>query len=323
MLELLTAFGLDRAFGDPVYHWHPVRVIGRFIKKSETWIRAHVSGGWFGGLLLAIFVPSVTFLGIWFLSELAGQIHPVLKKLVTIYFVYSALAVKDLESEGRQIYTHLLSNRLEKARENLARIVGRDTKDLSESEVIRGAVEAVAESFVDGVFSPLFFAAIGGAPLVMTYKAINTLDSMVGRKTSEYREFGAASAKLDEIVNWIPARISWLLIGVGAFFVNGRNMEAWRIGFEDGAASARSNSVVPEAAFAGALGIELGGTNFYGGEKVETRKMGYPMRALEKEDVRRAYRLMKSSAWAALIFALILSSIASLFVVKIVDPIAV
>ncbi len=323
MLELLAAFGLDLAFGDPVYHWHPVRVIGRFIEKSEAWLRTRVSGGRFGGLLLAVFIPAMTFLGVWFFCELAGQIHPVFKKLMTIYFIYSALAVKDLQSEGRQIYTHLLGNRLDKARENLSRIVGRDTKDLSESEVIRGAVEAVAESFVDGVFSPLFFAAIGGAPLVMAYKAINTLDSMVGHKTPAYREFGAASAQLDEIVNWIPARISWLLIGVGAFFVNGRNMEAWRIGFEDGAASARSNSAVPEAAFAGALGIELGGTNSYGGEKVETRKMGYPMRSLEKEDVRRACHLMKSSAWAALIFALVLSSLASLFIIKIIDPIAV
>ncbi len=322
MLEILVAFGLDLAFGDPVYPWHPVRLIGQLIQKMETWFRTHVGGGRFAGLLLALFVPSLVFLSIWFICELAGQIHPLLKTLLTIYFIYSALAIKDLESEARKIYTLLVKGKLEKAREHLARIVGRDTKNLNETEVIRGAVESVAESFVDGILSPLFFAAIGGAPFAMAYKAINTLDSMVGKKTPAYRDFGSMSAKLDEIANWIPARISWLLIGIGAFFLNGRNMEAWRIGFEDGASRAFPNSLVPEASFAGALGVQLGGTNSYEGQKVDTPKMGYAMRSLEVEDVRRAYRLMRSSAWTTLIFSLILSYVVWLFTIKIVDPIA-
>lgn len=322
MLELIIAFGLDLIWGDPPYRWHPVRLMGRLIEKSESWLRSHLGGGKFAGLLLALFVPSFTFVCVWFLCELASQFHPFLKTLVTIYFLYSALAIKDLIQEAKGIYTSLANHRLEKAREKLSRVVGRDTAELTETEVIRGTVEAIAESFVDGILSPLFFAAIGGAPLAMAYKAVNTLDSMVGHKTPHYREFGYASAKLDEIFNWIPARISWLIIGIGTFFLNERSMEAWRIGFEDGAATPFVNSTVPEAAFAGALGVQLGGTNYYQGRKVETPKVGYPMHPLEKEDIRRAYRLVKMCAWVALGFAMIVSYISWIFFVKIFDPIA-
>lgn len=323
MLELIIAFGLDLILGDPVYQWHPVRILGALIQKTESWLRKNVGEGRSSGLLLTLFIPSVTFIFSWFLCELAFQIHPFLKTLLTIYFVYSAIAVKDLIQEGRKIYSYLVKGQLDKARKNLSRIVGRDTEELNEGEVIRGTIEALAESFVDGIFSPLFFAAVGGAPLVMTYKAINTLDSIVGHQTPRYRDFGFASAKLDEWVNWIPARISWFVIGIGAFFVNERSLEAWRIGFENGAAKiSRSNSVVPEAAFAGALGVQLGGTNYYQKRKVETPKVGYLMRSLEKDDIRRAYHLVKMSAWVALGFALLVYCISWFFSRNIVDPIA-
>lgn len=323
MFELITAFGLDLVFGDPIYQWHPVRILGGLIQKAESWLRKNVGGGRFSGLLLALFIPALTFISIWLLCELALQIHPFLKSLLTIYIVYSAIAVKDLVQEGRKIYAYLVKGQLDEARKNLSRIVGRDTEDLSEDEVIRGAVEALAESFVDGILSPLFFAAIGGAPLAMAYKAVNTLDSIVGHQTPQYREFGFFSAKLDELVNWIPARISWLAIGVGAFFVNERSMEAWRIGFQKGASkTSNANSVVPEAAFAGALGVQLGGTNYYQKRKVETPKVGYPVRSLEKEDIRRAYHLVKTSAWAALGFALLINCIFWFISTNIVDPIA-
>lgn len=324
MLEIIIAFVLDLIYGDPPYDWHPVRILGRTIAKMETWLRTYLGGDRFAGSLLAVFIPTATLVIVWFLCEVGKQISPLLKSIFTIYFVYSAVAVKDLYQEARRIYICLVNNKLEKARENLSRIAGRDTKDLDETEVIRGTVESVAESFVDGILSPLFYAAIGGAPLAMTYKAINTLDSMVGRKTPRYKEFGFLAAKLDEIANWIPARISWILIGLGAFLVNGRSFEAWRIGFEDGVdTSSSSNSLVPEAAFAGALGVELGGTNFYEGQKVDTPKLGYPMRSLEREDVRLSYQLMKTSAWAALLFALSLSYFVWFLWTKIFNPLAV
>ena len=323
MLALIIAFGLDLVLGDPIYQWHPVRVLGRLIQKTESWLRKNVGEGRFSGLLLALFIPSFTFVAVGLLCELAFQIHPFLKSILTVYFLFSAIAVKDLIQEGRKIYAYLTKDQLDQARKSLSRIVGRDTDDLSEAEVIRGAVEALAESFVDGILSPLFFAAIGGAPFAMTYKAINTLDSMVGHRTPQYRQFGFVSAKLDELVNWIPARVSWLVIGIGAFFANERGMEAWRIGFEKGAAkTSNSNSVVPEAAFAGALGIQLGGTNYYQKCKVETPKVGYPMRSLEKDDIRRAYHLVRVCAWVALGFALLIYCIFWYLSVNIVDPIA-
>ena len=320
MIEILTAFLLDLFFGDPNYSWHPVRIIGGWIQKTEAWLRSRIAGERLAGLFQAVLIPLAAFVSVWFLTELAFQIHPLLKSLVSIYFLYSAIAVTDLEKEARRIYVCLTNRKLETARENLSRIVGRDTKDLNEEQVTRATVESVAESFVDGILSPLFYAAIGGAPLAMAYKAINTLDSMVGRKTPRYLTFGAPAAKLDEWANWIPARISWFLIGIGAAFVNGRTQEAWYAGWKDGAGTSFPNSAVPEAAFAGALGVELGGTNFYDGKKVDTPKLGFPMRSLELGDIRKAYHLMKMSAWTALVFALVLNALAGLLYTKIFNP---
>lgn len=302
MLEILIAFGLDLVLGDPEYSWHPVRIIGGWIQRTERWFRAWIPLERLAGLIQCILIPGVTYLFVWFLCEVAGQLQPVLGRVVSIYFIYSALAIKDLKDEARQVYAALLHYQLEKARKKLSRIVGRDTENLTEEEITRGTIEAVAESFVDGVLSPLLFAALGGAPLAMAYKAVNTLDSMVGRRTSEYRKYGFFPAKLDEIVNWIPARISWLLIGLGAAFVNGRVVESWQVGWKDGADTSFSNSVVPEAAFAGALGVQLGGTNFYAGEPVETPKLGYPLKSLEKDQIRTAYQLMLASSWVSLVF---------------------
>ena len=312
MVEFLIAFGLDLLIGDPLYSWHPVRIIGGWIQKTETWLRAHVPAAKLAGILQAIFIPAVVYGLVWFLTGLAGQIHPMMKSILVIYFFYSALSVKDLSTEAHRVHLALRNRHLEVARENLSRIVGRDTENLSETEVVRGAVETVAESFVDGVLSPLFYAAIGGAPLAMMYKAINTNDSMAGLRTSQYQEYGKAAAKLDEIANWIPARISWFLIGLAAYFVNGKAQEAWRVALQNLGGPNVTNGVIPEAAFAGALGVELGGINYYGGHEFETRKLGLAIRALEPSDIRRAVDLMKASSWTALFGAILLHSLVSL-----------
>lgn len=320
MLEILIAFGLDLLIGDPSYSWHPVRVIGRWIERTEAWLRSFIGNGRFAGFLQAILLPLATFILVWFLCEVSFQIQPLSNRVLSIFFIYSALSIRDLEVEAKRVYGALINRKLETARKNLSRIVSRDTGNLNEEEVIRGTVETVAESFMDGVVSPLFYAVIGGAPLAMAYKAVNTLDSMVGRRSPRYREFGFAAAKLDEVVNWLPARISWFLIGVGAAFINGRTQEAWRVGLENGVNTVFPNSVVPEATFAGALGMQLGGTNFYQGEKVETPRLGYSMRSLEVNDIRLAYRLMKASAWASLVFALILNCLIRFISIKMSRP---
>lgn len=312
MFELIFAFGLDLLIGDPEYTWHPVRMMGHWIKGTEAWLRARVKDERLAGLVQALAIPIVVYLSVWFLIELANQMQPFLGGLLTLYFFYTSISVKDLAVEAKRVSGALRKGNLEAARKNLARIVGRDTQNLDQAEIIRGTVETVAESFVDGVLSPLFYAALGGAPLAMAYKAVNTLDSMVGKKTSPYRDFGFAAAKIDEIFNWIPARISWFLIGMAAFMVNGRGLEAWRVGIEDGAATSFVNSAVPEAAFAGALGVELGGTNYYGGEAVQTPRLGYPVHSLEREGIRLAVTLMQASSVAALVFAVILQYVVRL-----------
>ncbi len=320
MLEILIAFGLDLFFGDPSYSWHPVRVIGRWVGRTERWLRFLIPWARLAGFFQAILLPGGVFVIVWFLCDVALQIDPLLNKVVSIYFIYSVIAVRDLEIEAKRVFAALANRKLKTAQKNLSHLVGRDTENLNEEEVIRGAVEAVAESFVDGILSPLFYAALGGAPLAMAYKVVNTLDSMVANKSPRYREFGFAAAKFDEVVNWIPARISWFLIGIGAVFTNGRSYEAWRVGVEEGARTSLPNSTVPEAAFAGALGVQLGGTNFYRGEKVETPKLGYPMRPLETSDIRCAYQLMKASAWAGLVFAVILNFLVEFISTKMAQP---
>lgn len=312
MVELIVAFVLDLFLGDPPYGWHPVRLVGRWVEKTETWLRANLPDLVLAGWIQALLTPLVVFVFVWFLTEVAFQVSPTLKGVLVIYFIYSSISVKDLASEAKRVHTALRNQKLDSARKNLSRIVGRDTGDLAESEIIRGTVETVAESFVDGVLSPLFYAALGGAPLVMAYKAINTLDSTVGLRTPEYKEYGKAAARLDAIVNWIPARISWLLIGLAAFFVNGRANEAWHIATQNFPGAGWKNGIIPEAAFAGALGVELGGSNFYSGQKFETPKLGIAMRSLEPSDIRRSVDLMKASSWAALVFAMILHALASL-----------
>ncbi len=300
MFELIIAFVLDLFLGDPPYAFHPIRIIGSWIEKSEDWFRARIADLRLAGLFQAISIPLAVYVIVWFLTEAAYQIHPLLKSILVVYFLYSALSIKDLCQEARRVHYALRNGKIDQARQNLSRIVGRDTQNLSEPEIIRGAIEAVAESFVDGVLSPLFYAGLGGAPLAMAYKAVNTLDSMVGLRTSQYEHYGFAAAKLDEIINWIPARISWFLIGLAAFFVNGRAKEAWAMATQNLQKKGTTNGMIPEAAFAGALGVELGGTNTYNGKSYDGPKLGITLKSLEPSDIRRAVELMKVSSWIAL-----------------------
>ena len=300
MFELIIAFVLDLFLGDPPYAFHPIRVIGGWIEKSENWFRARLANLRFAGLLQAILIPATVYVLVWFFTEIAYQVHPLFKSILVVYFLYSTLSIKDLAQEARRVHYALRNGKIDVARQNLSRIVGRDTENMNEQEIIRAAIEAVAESFVDGVFSPLFYAGLGGAPLAMAYKAVNTLDSMVGLRTPKYQEYGYWPAKLDEIINWIPARISWFLIGLAAFFVNGRAKETWHMATQYLQRRGITNGMIPEAAFAGALGIELGGTNFYSGKSYDVPKLGIALKSLEPSDIRRAAELMKTSSWVAL-----------------------
>jgi len=186
------------------------------------------------------------------------------------------------------VYRALKEDNLELARERVSRIVGRDTRDLDEEEIVRATIETISESTVDGIISPLFYAVLGGAPLAMAYKAVNTLDSMVGYKSEKYLQFGWFSAKLDDMVNYIPARISIVLIPIASLIVRQRGLMALKIIFRDGKKSPSPNAGIPEAGFAGALGIQLGGINFYQGVKEYRPILGEKLKKKSPKDILKA-----------------------------------
>ncbi len=212
------------------------------------------------------------------------------------FLLYTTFAARDLARHSQRVFTALKQGELIKARQELSKMVGRDTQMLDEKEIIRGSVESVAENTVDGVISPLFYALIGGAPLAIGFKAASTLDSMVGHKTPRYLQFGWASARLDDLLNFIPARISIFLFPVASLFCNLSAMDSLRIALLDGQKSPSPNAGIPEAAVAGALGVQLGGANFYQGISRPNPVIGDRKKELVIEDILRGNRLMITCA---------------------------
>lgn len=313
MWALVAGFLLDLRFGDPVYSFHPVRLMGQGISQAEHLLRRAVKSEKLAGAILAFSIPAVVFcLSAGFLF-LLGKIHFWLAWSASIFGIYSAISIRDMKTEALRVYRHLVKNDLEKTRRDLARIVGRDTAHLDEMESIRACVETVAESTVDGIVAPLFYAALGGVPLALAYKAVNTLDSMIGHTNERYRLFGYAAAKQDAFWNWLPARISYLTIAVGALFFNARFSEALFAGWQDGVSEASAVSAIPEATFAGALGLRLGGASSYAGEIVQKPYLGFAVKDLDRDDIIRSVRLMKHTAWVTLVLLLPLSWLAEVW----------
>ncbi len=265
-----TALILDFMLGDP--HWlpHPVRWMGRGISKYETYVRAKGYSLKISGIILAFGLPA----GVWSLTfktlYAIDIFNESLRWVIEVWLVYQCISVRGLYDETQKVFQALHSGEIEQARQHVSEIIGRDTDHLNESEISRAAVETIAEGTVDGVFSPLFYAAIGGAPLALAYKAISTLDSMVGYKNKQYADFGWASAKLDDLANWIPARLAVLMVPIAAAIAGLNVRESWRVGLRDRLKHPSPNAAHAEAAFAGAMDVRLGGSNFYQG--VEKRK---------------------------------------------------
>ena len=309
-LALTVGFLLDLLLGDP--HWmpHPVRAIGLLISGLERLLRRVFpkTEEWeliAGGVLVVLVVgisTALTILLLW----LCGCLHPWLDFAAETLICYQLLAAKALKVESMKVYSALKNESLEAGRNAVSMIVGRDTACLDEAGVTRAAVETVAENTSDGVIAPLIFLAIGGAPLGMAYKAVNTMDSMVGYKNDRYLYFGRAAAKLDDVVNFIPARLAGVLLCLSAFLVGQDGKEAWRIFKRDRKNHKSPNSAHTEAACAGALHIQLGGSNYYFGQLVVKPTMGDDLRPVELEDIPRANRLMYATAVVSLIlFALV------------------
>jgi adenosylcobinamide-phosphate synthase len=304
LLIALLAVAVDWAIGDPARLPHPVVGIGKLISRLEGLLmrsglspRAVRSRG----AVLTLVVTATSGALAWGAAALAGWIHPWLGIAANVWLVQTTLAVKGLKQAAYRVYDPLARGDLAEAREKVGWIVGRDTGHLDEKEVARAAVETVAENTVDAFVSPLFFALLGGAPLAMLYRAANTLDSMVGYRNEKYRYFGWASARLDDALNWIPARLAgWLLILTAAFRKGASASAARRAVRRFAKLHPSPNSGIPESAVAGALGIELGGVNRYGGVTSERARMGWPERALNPGDIVSAVGMLYGvSYWIA------------------------
>jgi len=289
---LITALLLDLCLGDPRWLPHPVVGIGRLISALEKVLRRLFRSERLGGLLLLVVVVGVTYLAAAVLLKLAYAVSPYLGFAAATVLSWTCLAARSLQLESKLVADRLTAGDLEGARQYLSRIVGRDTDDLTEPEIWRALVETVAENASDGVIAPLFYLMLGGPALGLAYKAVNTLDSMVGYKNERYLLFGQASARFDDLANWLPARLTGLLMVAVAPLVGLSAKDALRVMLRDGRNHSSPNSGVPEAAAAGALGVRLGGTNRYFGKPVEKPTIGDPQRNLSAESYRGVIRLM-------------------------------
>jgi adenosylcobinamide-phosphate synthase len=289
---LISAVILDILIGDPRWFPHPVVFVGKLISILERVLRSSDRNEMLGGALLLVMTVAISCGGTAALLKLAYAVNSYLGFTVAVIISWSCLAARSLHRESQMVADALVQGDLVVARRYLANIVGRDTAELDEPEVWRAAVETVAENTSDGVIAPLFYLCIGGPLLAIAYKAVNTLDSMVGYRNERYIEFGRASARFDDLANFIPARITGLLMVAAAplFGLPARN--AWRIMRRDGRNHSSPNSGIPEAAVAGALGIRLGGTNLYGGRPVEKPTIGDAVKQISQASWRGAVRLM-------------------------------
>lgn len=295
-MAVLCGFLLDCLLGDPEKMPHPVIWMGKAIFHLEKWLRRRLpqtpEGERTGGIILAITLPVATLLISGGLCGLFWWIHPLLGLALQILWCWQALAMRCLAKESSNVYRCLKTEGLEAGRNAVSRIVGRDTAQLSEQGVIKATVETVAENFSDGVLAPLLYMLIGGAPLALTYKAINTMDSMVGYKNDKYLYFGRAAAKLDDVANYIPSRIAALLWIVVSPLAGGNISNAWKIWRRDRRNHSSPNSAQTESACAGSLGIQLAGPACYFGKRLEKPYIGDAVREIELEDILRSNRIM-------------------------------
>ena len=297
---LLFGFFLDFLFGDPRWLCHPVRLIGSAISAAEKGIRSVFPqtprGERAGGILLILLIGSASFALPFFALKILYGWSQAAGFLLESFFCYQLTAARGLKDESIKVYRELTEGSLLGARKAVSMIVGRDTEELTRTGVIKAAVETVAENTSDGVVAPLFYMTLGGVPLMFLYKAINTMDSMIGYKNEKYQYFGTAAARLDDAANYIPARLSaWLMIGAaGILGLDWRN--AIRIYQRDRHNHKSPNAAQTESVMAGALDIRLAGNAWYFGKLYEKPSIGDAIRAVEPEDIRRSHKLLYGTA---------------------------
>jgi adenosylcobinamide-phosphate synthase len=295
---LTLAYILDLAIGDPQWLPHPVRVMGWGIEKVENFLKRKIQSTEqraqstetrekLAGVLLVTIIVGLTYWIFYFINILLishfSFLISYLSLLLLVYLTSTIFATSELIKSAQKVIAALKADHIDNARKNLTFIVGRDTAQLNRKDILKATIETLAENTSDGIIAPLFYFVIGGLPLAMTYKAVNTLDSMVGYKNERYRNFGWAAAKLDDIANYMPARITGVLIVISTFLItilknpvhaSRITLHALRIMLRDGRNHLSPNSGIPEAAMAGALRVRLGGPSFYEGILVEKPYIG-------------------------------------------------
>lgn len=307
-IAVVIGYVLDLIIGDPRYPFHPIRLIGIMIAKVEQWLRGFFRKGKRSELVLGV----VLFIIVIFVSTsipfailfFAYRSSMWLGLTVESIFCYQLLATKCLKDESMKVYHSLKKRDVEEARYHVSMIVGRDTKVLDEEGITKAAVETIAENASDGVIAPMFYMVLGGATLGFLYKAANTLDSMVGYKNEKYLYVGRCSAKFDDVVNFIPSRLSGLLMVLASFFLGLDGKNAFRIFKRDSRNHASPNSAQTEAACAGALNVQLAGDAYYFGKLYKKPFIGDKHRSVEVEDIKRTNRLLYMTSFLMMVFVI-------------------
>ncbi|WP_026566964.1 adenosylcobinamide-phosphate synthase CbiB [Bacillus sp. UNC41MFS5] len=291
LAAITIAYIIDMFIGDPPNWPHPVKWIGTMISFFEKRLNTGKLKKWKGvGMLL--FILLFVYFIVFGLILVGYRVHPFVGILVESIIISTTVAQKSLKGAALEVYRPLRKGELSEARKKLSYIVGRDTESLDEGEIARGAIETVAENTSDGVTAPMFWAFIGGAPLAMVYRATNTCDSMVGHKNDRYIEFGWASARWDDVMNWIPSRLTGMIMLIGKRPEKTGFRQAWMILFRDAKKHPSPNSGWGEAAVAAILGIQLGGINYYKGIRSNRAKMGDPFQMIQASHILEANTIL-------------------------------
>ncbi|MGL5417012.1 MAG: adenosylcobinamide-phosphate synthase CbiB [Clostridium sp.] len=310
MSSLLLGFILDQFIGDPENPYHPVRFIGSLGMGLEKIFRKLFRNALkFAGLLTWITTILISYFITLAIVGICQRTNIYLGIIVNGIIIYFCIASKGLIVEGLKVIKELKNNNIEEARKKLSYIVGRDTNDLDEESIIRAVIETVAENMSDGIIAPLLFIGLGGAPLGIVYKAVNTCDSMFGYKNDKYKDFGFFPAKLDDVFNYIPARITGYLIVIASFLLGLDYKSAYKIYKRDKNNHSSPNSAHPEASIAGMLGVQLGGDNYYFGKLVKKQTIGNKNKKIKIKDLYNVNKVLIIVSYLGLIISLLLRGV--------------
>ena len=310
VIKIWIAYVLDLIFGDPQNIIHPVQVIGKMINIGEKSLlekkyKSDRKYKFFAGMILNITIISLTY-GITYLIRRTSE-NSIIFTVAEIYLMYTVFSINSLAREGNRVYNILKEGNIERARKDLSYLVSRDTGTMDEKMIIRSTMETISENTVDGIVAPMMYMFLGGLPLSMTYKAINTFDSMVGYKNEKYMDFGKFSAKLDDVANFIPARITGILIVIASMILGYDYKNSLKIFIRDRKNHSSPNSGHAEAGVAGALGVQFGGRVSYFGKEVDKPVIGDKIKDFELEDIKKNIKIMYVASFLSLIVFSVIS----------------